>query len=280
VAATGRAGRLLVVGRHSFLAHHFLEACDEPPIAVGHDAIDDPNLLDGVDRIVSFMRHPLLGSDGYRPPTMDPDLRLAGRIAGRDVDYVLLSSRKVYAPSAKPLAETDATGPADRYGRHKLRLERELEARLGRRLTILRLANVFGDERAAGRRTFFARMLQGLARDGRIRIEMSPFVERDFLPAASFARLLARIAAAPPGGILNVGSGIALPTGRAALWLLEGYGRGELVTESPQAKDAFVLDVARLRSRYGEPTTLAELRETCLELGRRLAREAGEHAPA
>jgi dTDP-4-dehydrorhamnose reductase/UDP-glucose 4-epimerase len=73
--------------------------------------------------------------------------------------------------------------------------------------------------------------------------------------------------------VLNVGSGIALPTGRLALWVLEGYGRGELVIEAPREHDAFVLDVTRLRSLYGPPCTYEELRTSCLELGRRLASE-------
>lgn len=270
------AGRLLVVGQNAFLARAFLQACDEPPIAVGHDAIDHPDLLDGVDRIVSFMRHPLLRSADYRPERMDPDLRLAERVAGHAIHYVMLSSCKVYAPSVRPLAETDPTGPRDAYGEHKLWLERQLQARLGPHLTILRLGNVFGDEREAGRRTFFGLMLDGLARDGRIRFDMSPFVERDFLPVASFARLLARIVAAPPGGILNVGSGIPLPTGRAALWLIEGYGRGELVIEQPEERDAFVLDVAQLTRRYGSPCMYDELRESCLDFGRRLASKIGQ----
>ena len=268
------AGRLLVVGRNAFLARAFLEACDEPPIAVGHDAIDHPDLLDNVDRIVGFMRHPLLRSADYRPERMDPDLRLAERIADRAIHYVMLSSCRVYAPSARPLAESDPTGPRDPYGEHKLWLERELQARLGPHLTTLRLGNMFGDEREAGRRTFFALMLDGLAREGRIRFNMSPFVKRDFLPAASFARLLARIVTAPPGGILNVGSGIPLATGRAALWLIEGYGRGELVIESSEEKDAFVLDIDRLRSLYGQPCTYQELRTSRLNLGRRLASES------
>ena len=104
---------------------------------------------------------------------------------------------------------------------------------------------------------------------------MSPFVTRDFLPVQTCARLLTQIALAPPGGILNVGSGIALPTGRLALWVLEGFGRGALVIESPEERDAFVLDVGRLTRRYGPPCTYEELRGRCLELGRRLAREAG-----
>jgi UDP-glucose 4-epimerase len=73
--------------------------------------------------------------------------------------------------------------------------------------------------------------------------------------------------------VLNIGSGIALPTGGVALWVLEGYGRGELVIERPQEHDAFVLDVVRLRSLYGPPCTYEELRTSCLELGRRLASE-------
>jgi UDP-glucose 4-epimerase len=274
VAAAGRrAGRLLVVGERSFIARHFLAACAEPVTAVGHDAIERQDLFDGVDRVISFARHPLLGSEDYQPATMDPDLRLAERIAGRGIGYVLLSSRKVYAPSTRPLAETDPTGPQDLYGRHKLTLEQRLRELLGGHLTILRLANVFGYERGEGRRTFFSLTLDQLARDGRIRFDMSPFVVRDFLPVEACARVLARIVAAPPGGVLNVGSGIALPTGRLALWVLEGYGRGELVIGSPREHGPFLLDVTRLTGLYGPPCTLDDLRNACIDLGRRLASE-------
>jgi UDP-glucose 4-epimerase len=252
------SGRLLVVGAGSFIARHFLAACQEPVRAVGHHAIDRPDLLEGVGRV------------------MDPDVRLAERVAGREVNYVMLSSRKVYAPSAKSLVETDRAAPQDLYGRHKLAAERALCARLGRRLTILRLANIFGYERGPGRRTFLSLLLDRLARDGQIRFDMSPFTTRDFLPVEACARLLAHIVAAPSGGVLNVGSGIALPTGRLALWVLEGYGRGELVIEAPHEHDAFVLDVAELTRRYGAPCTHEELRTSCLELGRRLASETAQ----
>jgi dTDP-4-dehydrorhamnose reductase/UDP-glucose 4-epimerase len=144
------------------------------------------------------------------------------------------------------------------------------------RLTILRLANVFGYERGRGRRTFLSLLLDRLARDGQIRFDMSPFVERDFLPVQACARVLAHIAAAPPGGVLNVGSGIALPTGRLALWVLEGYGRGELVIESPREHDTFVLDVTRLTGIYGPPCTYEESRPNCSELGCRLASETDQ----
>lgn len=268
------AGRILVVGRHSFLAQHLLAALDPAQVeAVGHDAIDRPDLLDGIGCVVNFARHPMAASNAYEPSTMDPDLRLAHRIGRRDIAYLMLSSRKVYAPCAMPLAETAATGPTDAYGRHKLATETALRALLGERLTVLRLANIFGYERVPGRTTFVATSIERLAREGRIHYAMSPFVERDFLPVGAFARLLAAIAKAPPGGILNLGSGIGLPSGRLALWILEGFGRGELVIESTEEKDPFVLDIARLEALYGPPCSQADLRDACLAIGRRLAAE-------
>ena len=267
------AGRILIVGRNSFLAGHVQSALPAARVrAVGHEEIERADLLDEVACVVSFARHPLLGSAGYRPETMDPDLRLARRLGEREIAYVMLSSRKVYAPSARPLAENAPTGPGDAYGRAKLAVEASLRQLLGERLTILRLANVFGYERGPGRRSFLSISLERLASEGEIHYDMSPFVERDFLPVVAFARLLAKIAAAPPGGILNVGSGIGLPSGRLALWILEGFGRGHLVIDAPREHDAFVLDVTRLRGLHGEPCTLEEIRARAVEIGRRLAR--------
>jgi UDP-glucose 4-epimerase len=266
-------GRILIVGRGSFLAGHVLRALPPARVrAVGHDETLRADLLDDIACVVNFARHPLLGSAGYRPETMDPDLRLARRLGERGIAYLMLSSRKVYAPGAGPLAESAPTGPGDLYGRHKLAAEEQLRGLLGERLTVLRLANVFGYERGPARRTFLSISLDRLASEGAIHFDISPFVERDFLPVESCARLLATIAAAPPGGVLNVGSGIGLPTGRLALWILEGYGRGRLVIDAPREHDAFVLDVTRLRELHGAPCTLEEIRARAVAIGRRLAR--------
>lgn len=268
--------QVLVVGRHSFLARHALEALDPAAVeTVRHDEIERPDLLDGIGCVINFSRHPMAASADYRPE-MDVDLRLARRIGSREIAYVMLSSRKVYAPAEAPLSETSSTGPTDAYGRNKLAVENALHDVLGERLTVLRLANIFGYERAEVRRTFVAISLDRLAREGRIHYSMSPFVERDFLPVTAFARVLANVVRAPPGGILNVGSGIGLPAGRLALWILEGFGRGELVIESPELRDAFVLDIARLEGLYGRSCSLADLRDACLAIGRQLAADLAQ----
>jgi UDP-glucose 4-epimerase len=265
-----------VVGRHSFLAQHTMAALNPAEtLATSHTEIDRPDFLDGIGCIVNFARHPMAASDAC-PLDETPDLRLARRIGKRDIAYVMLSSRKVYAQGEGPLPETAATGPSDAYGRNKLAVEDALRDLLGERLTVLRLANIFGYERTPGRTTFVSLSLDRLARDGRIHYAMSPFVERDFLPVSAFAQVLARLVEAPPGGILNVGSGIGLPTGRLALWILEGFGRGALVIESIEEKDPFVLDVGRLTSLYGRPCSLADLRDSCLAIGSHLAADLAQ----
>lgn len=265
-------GRILMVGRHSFLAAHVLAALDpDEVVAIRHDEIERPDLLEGIGCVVNFCRDQIAEDKGHRSEEAGTDLRLARRIGGRDIAYVMLSSRKVYAPGEAPLSETSPIGPADAYGRHKLAVEDALRGLLGERLTVLRLANIFGYERMPGRRTFVAMSLDHLAREGRIHYGMSPFVERDFLPVSAFARVLARIVRAPPSGILNVGSGIGLPVGRLALWILEGFGRGALVIESTAEKDGFVLDIAGLERLYGRPCSFADLHDACLGIGRRLA---------
>lgn len=268
---------VLVVGRNSYLAGGLVAAAPRDRLRLAHHgAIDDPDLLDGVGCVVSFAKDPAIASPDY-PLERDPDVRLARRLGDRDADvrFVMVSTRKVYAPSALPLAEDAPLGPTDAYGRNKLAVEERLRALLGvERLTVLRVANVFGDEgRLPGRRTFMAQVLERLRREDRIVFDMSPLTPRDFLPVEAFGRIAAAVALDPPGGVLNVGSGIALAAGRLAHWVLMGYGRGRLVAASGVERDGFVLDVRRLTDRYGTPCSYDDLRRTCIGLGRRLATE-------
>jgi dTDP-4-dehydrorhamnose reductase/UDP-glucose 4-epimerase len=238
--------------------------------AVSHDAVDAPDLLEGVGTVINAARHPASSGPDYDLDALDPDVRLAKRIGERDIGMIMLSSRKVYAAGDGPLREDAPLRPSDAYGLNKLRAEERVADLLGARLTLLRLANIFGDERVPGRRSFLAMLLTRLAEQNQIRYDMSPFVERDFLPVEPLARLLARIVMEPPGGIMNVGSGIALPTGRIALWIMQGYGGGELLIDSHEEKDAFVLDISRLEARYGRPCTFDDLKARCLALGNNL----------
>lgn len=206
---------------------------------------------------------------------LDLDLELARRLrAHPQAHLVVLSSRLAYGPAgaAMVLSEAQACSPDRPYGQSKLQIERAVAAELGGRATLLRLANVFGDEDLPGRQNFFSIALRTLREHGRIQLDMSPFVARDFIPVQDVAAALLRVSAKPVAGLFNLGSGHATPTGRIAQWLIEGRGGGELRVVDVREHDAFQLDVSRFRQTFGLPEIGADrLRDCCRELGRVVA---------
>ncbi|HEY0832555.1 MAG TPA: NAD-dependent epimerase/dehydratase family protein [Azospirillum sp.] len=270
------APAILVVGRNSVLAGAFAACPARPPCRfVSHGELDRPGVFDGIRTVVNFALHPEFRRGPY-DPAIDADLAAGRAAADRGLGFVLLSTRKVYDPAA--LADIDGggpaedgpLGPADHYGANKLRTEEALRALLGDRLTVLRIANIVGFDRVPGRAMFMNRMLDTLAAEGCIRFDVSPFVRRDFLPDDDFARALAAVLKLGLTGTWNLGSGRAVAVGRLALWVMEGYGAGELRITDPRHHDAFVLNVDRLQGALGPLSPAGRLEGLCRAVGEHL----------
>ena len=270
---------MLVIGRSSFLARSFVET--HGAAGLRHAAWADvtrPETFDGIGCVVNFAVDPRTMREAY-DPAVDCDRILADAIGraqrdGRmpaDVHVVMISTRKVYGPAGdEPLVETRTPTPQDAYGRNKLVTERLLQERFGPHLTILRISNVFGFEDQPSRRTFLGRLLQSLREDGVIRYDVSPFTVKDFLPAAGFAAALAQVVRSRPGGLFNLGSGVALEIGWLAMWILQAYGRGSLTIVDPAIRDAFAMNVDRFVTRFGPVADRDTIRAACLTIGGRL----------
>ncbi len=262
--------RVLLVGRHGFLGRHISAALGSSAMAMSHCTFREAGIPETTGCIVWAARNPQLGHPSWRLRE-DLEWRAAEIAHRRRIAFISLSSRKVYAPSRQPVPEEAPTTPVDLYGRQKRDMELALLDLLQNRVTILRLANIFGLE--PGRPTFMGRLQSRLRDRGEVLFDMSPFVVRDFLPVETAARWIARLATNPPGGVIHVGSGHAMATGRIALAVIEGYGGGRLVIEDGRERDPFVLDTSKLRARIGETITPQEILDRCRALGREL-REA------
>jgi UDP-glucose 4-epimerase len=270
--------RILVVGRNSFLAGRFraLSAVGGQCTFLTHQeagavAASD---LGSVDRIVNFAIDPAYRSDAYSE-AHDFDLKLARTARSADARYIMLSTRAVY-PRANAMGakESDpATGNETPYGRNKAETERRLAEILGDRLTVLRIANIIGNEFGSGRRTFMSLALERLKSRNEIMLDISPEVRRDFLPDTGFVQVLDAVLQDPCGGILNVGSGQAVRVGDIADWLIEGYGSGQVTVSDHRLHDEFVLDVGRLRAIYGFECRRDEIAEHCRKIGHQLRRQ-------
>jgi UDP-glucose 4-epimerase len=257
-----QATRVTVVGQSSLIAQALrAQAATEGWQFMSHvQARQDHAWLDHTDLIINCAFDDRLKQGPYQPE-LDMDLWLAQQLSERpQVRYTLLSSRMAYGtPPADGRLHTGLQPqPVNPYGQAKWQTEQALRGLLGHRLLILRLSNIFGQEDVPGRRNFFAMALRSLREQGRIVLDISPFVERDFLPVDQLARSLVHISQFWEGGLYNLGAGHGVPTGRIAQWLIEGHGRGELLVNNLREHDAFWLDMGATRQTFGIPPTTLE----------------------
>jgi dTDP-4-dehydrorhamnose reductase/UDP-glucose 4-epimerase len=267
------AAETIVVGRSSLLAQEFAARhADLVLRAIGHAEADDAAAYEGARCIVNFALAPGLESLSY-DPALDIDLRIAQHAAQRGLHYIMISSRRVYAAAAQWNAvESQATPGMDAYGRNKVRIEGELRARLGDRLTVLRPGNVLCHEPVAGRRRFGAYLQHQLVAQGRIRLTVDPDARRDLVPAEFFCEAVRAATLRRLSGAFNVGAGHATRVGDAARWLMRGYGSGELLVEPSQPPDEFQLNSTRLREAFGLACKEGAVERSLREIGQRLAR--------
>lgn len=265
------APTLIVVGRNSLLAREFTARHGGAVRRVlGHAQAGEDAAYEGAACVVNFAFAPALEADDY-DASLDVDLRIAERAAVRGLHFIMISSRRVYAAEAQWNADESRPAPGmDAYGRNKAHIEKELRARLGDRLTVLRPGNVFAYEPLAGRRRFGAFLQRQLVAQGRIQLSVDPDARRDLVPVEFFCDVVREAALRRTAGVFNVGAGRATRVGDAARWLIEGFGRGDVQSDVIRPPDEFQLDCTRLREAFGLACGEAAVAQALRDIGRRL----------
>lgn len=267
-------GNVTVIGKNSFLARALArrkEAADWR--FLDHEtALSDTFWLEDTRILINCAFHPDMRKEPYSP-IKDIDFLLGGYVARKpEIHYIMLSSRAAYGPAPENnlLHENLAPQPDTAYGQNKLAAENALLDLLPpERLTILRMANIFGDE--FGRHTFFGLMLSALKNQGIMRFDIAPDSVRDFLPADIWAQYLVQIAAHPARGLYNIGAGFGITTKELSGWIIEGFGGGAVEYTDRSYKGQFILDMHRAWETFSLPSySKAELKEKCLRIGQDL----------
>ena len=260
---------VILIGKNSFLGRAFLDASlgHHDVRAVSHD--EDLAGIDfsAYDAVVNMAYHPQYMREAY-DTTLDMDVKLASILAGlsRRPHFFMMSTRLVYGRAAPmPVSETQTPAPVDHYGINKLATETAITTLLGSGATILRLPNVFGFELA--RHTFCGIALDRLKGTGRIVLDVSPFTVRDFLPVEDFAGILVKLVQVKPPGLFNLGSGQATSVGRIVMWIVEGYGKGELLVTDWRERDPHLLCTRKTERLLGSYTDMINVRSACIRIG-------------
>ena len=286
--ASRNSGRLVVVGRNSFLGKHIKVAARKHNVLSVDFGRDDrlENLIEACDTVVTCAIHPLYKSGNY-DPAFDCEWIVAQAAARAGARVIMLSSRKVYGAldcwgANESLA---AVGDGSHYGRNKAITEERIRHLLGDRSCVLRLSNAFGYEytnSSVPRRSFFGLMTFNLVRSGVIVFDMNALSRRDFVPVQAVARAIIKAFQAECSGIFNVGSGVPLSCGLMATTLIESFGEGRIIETSDAKTDEFYLDVRKWTTMFGPPTDESGVIASIRVIGEQLAcvRSSSREAPA
>lgn len=237
----------IIIGKNSFLASHLQkrDAAVEWEFLTHQQAFDRPNDLKNAEVIVNCAYHPDLYYGEY-DADKDTDFAIASLIQNSTAHYIMMSSRMVYGPAPYDLVinEDYELEPDSQYGKNKLIIEKTLQNILPpKRLTILRMSNIFGFE--PDRPRFFGQMITSLKNEGVIRFDIAPESQRDFLSVWAWAGYIEQIIRAPEGGIFNISAGFGTTPQELADILIKEYGSGEVVYTDTSIEGQFILNVRK-----------------------------------
>jgi UDP-glucose 4-epimerase len=267
--------RIILSGSGSFIALAVVEACRSSTIeylTFRHDQ-DITGIIEAGDCLINFAIDPRYRNGDYHE-NCDRDLTVARLAARAGAHFVMLSTRRVYPAKSRwnAMESVASTGDETFYGRNKAISEKAVQEACDGKAGIFRLSNVFGYEYSfpSPRRSFLGQLLFALKQHDKIFFDMHPATRRDFLPIEICASFLVARAIDSTAGIYNLGTGLAIPCGDFAGWIMDGFGSGELVCNPMVVRDEFFLNVDKWRSQFGLSIDNATIRNYGIMLGRRL----------
>jgi len=271
--------KILIIGRNSFVAQYFIEACKDNEIdyfACSH--LDIPGNLNNFNWVVNFTINPKFFTDKYSE-SIDQDALIVEKLSkSQNQKYAMISSRMVYGCDnfLTPSLEGDEVKHNNNsiYGSNKIFSEQYCRSIMGsKNLLIARGSNIFGYE--LGRKSFAGTALDGLLSKSEILLDISEKTVRDFIPVNDFAIYLMQLISKKCIGVYNVGSGIGITLEDLCNSIIKGYGCGAITTiGSTVIKDQFVLDNQKLLSIGSRKINKVDIMKYAKHIGVRLKIEA------
>lgn len=227
---------ILIVGQNSFLAQCFINTCRENGICFQTCSHKDiPENFSNFNWVVNFTINPKFFTEKYSE-SIDQDAIIARKISHfHNLKYAMISSRMVYGRNKLlvPASEWHKVELINNsiYGRNKIFSEQYCKSILdSNNLLIVRGSNIFGYE--IGRNSFTGSVLNQLSIRSEILLDISKKTVRDFLPVNYFSSYLTQLILKEYIGIFNISSGIGITIEEFCNAIIEGYGRGVILSSS------------------------------------------------
>ena len=266
---------ILLIGENSFISKCFIRRF---PNTITCTHLNYHNVsLNGIKAIINLSFDPNLYIESYNLD-YDIDSKIAHKILGKNIRYIMVSSRKVYGDyKGVPFSEIEACNPVDYYGENKYIIENNLNKIIGNNLYILRAGNVFGNEFDSSRKRLGSYLInQLIINNGNINLSMSKETFKNVISLDNFVLILNDFAKNNiPQGIYNVGSNSATDIGVIAKNLILGFGGGgKIFVKRDEIIDPFDLDVSKLLGVVNNNPTDENIHDYLVRIGQNVRKIA------
>ena len=136
----------------------------------------------------------------------DRNLIICKFIKDKNINFVMLSTRQVYKPKLN-INEKSYLKPINIYARNYYKSEFNCKKIFNKKITILRVSNVFGYDFGRKKRLSLLKKMQAGIKKGQITLDSSHSYQKDILPINFFCLYLFKIITKKIKGLVNLGSG-------------------------------------------------------------------------
>jgi dTDP-4-dehydrorhamnose reductase len=201
----------------------------------------------------------------------DIDLKIVKKIKNYKINFIFLSSRKVYL-NKKNIKEDDKLAPKCNYSKNKVITEKKIFKLLPNKLIILRISNVLGLKNYSLRRThnsFIDNYIKYISSNKKTYYEND---YKDFITIEQFIKIFYNIIKNNLSGIYNVSLGKKIYLDEILKWLnYKNLNKNKLlIKKNTHNYDSFTLNNKKLMNSIKIKINKSEIKKFCRIMGKKI----------
>jgi dTDP-4-dehydrorhamnose reductase len=267
--------KLLIIGKSSFIASNiFLNLKNKiniKKIKYSECIRKDSFFFSKFDYILNCSLHKKYVIEKYKKK-YDFDYNILNKITNLNINYIFLSSRKIYRPKLNT-QETDKIQPQDNYSKNKFITEKYIKKIIPNNCLILRISNVVGMRIVNNNRShnlFLDNFILNLKNNSLLNHNNS---FKDFISINQFTDIFLKIIQKNLKGVFNISLGKRVYVKEILQWLTSACKKS-LKSKDFNKKtfnnDSFTLNNTKLKKILNISINKEDLKIYCLSISRKI----------
>lgn len=267
--------RLLIIGKNSFIASNLFLSLKKKvkikKIKYSEFINLSKKFLSKFEYILNCSLHKNYVTNKYNIK-YDLDYHILRKIKNLNINYIFLSSRKVYKPRLNT-RETAKFLPRDNYAKNKIISENYVKKFLPNNFLILRISNVVGLRLIKNNKShnlFLDNFIFNVKNDSLIKHKN---VFKDFISVNQFSQIFLKIIKNNLHGIFNISLGKKVYVSEILRWLISSnkdLRYFKKIYDKNYNFDSFTLDNTKIKKALNIVIRKKDLKTDCLRLSKKI----------